>query len=1093
MAAFLRTTAVGAPNSTAVASSTIVVPSDAVAGDYARIVVASTASAATLTTPTGWSVLAGPTLQASNFVMYILGKQLVAADVDTGSGVGATVTLAFTGGTGRITSQMNVYGGVSATGITVSTAVIESSADTSTVLPTIASVAAGAAFDVAFIGRVSSGVAPDLTLPAGYSQGTNARHETTSGSSNLSSEGIYKIASSGGAYGGESATTSGGLSVAYAIAIPASGGSPAAPVAGFTATPTTGTAPLTVQFTDQSTNTPTSWAWDFGDSTSSTTQNPSKTYTTAGTYTVTLTATNATGSDSEIKTGYITVGSAAIPDTPTLLARANKVTPTGAFTTEWAQASPVADTTFDLRSAEFQGFFWADAIFGFGTYSNGSGGTTATPHELNRTPINIGESGRTTRGAIIGGKIIGDQPTTLTWNSMKHGSHIQQALDSGQTGSEAWALIVNNQNQDGDPRIKVAEGSWAVVDGLRAYNTHDGLGIYSQTDSLADTGSVTVRNLWIRFNHDDAIENDRAYLTLTVEDSLFEDIHCLLSVSGASTPATPDPTKVQTIRNSVIKLKPKPGPYQQPTSVLGHGPIYKDTGNSPPLVMENCIIGAEKFASASQADFPTGPGCSYTNVTVVWLGTGAWPGNVPAGVTVTTDASVLTNAIDRWKGRHGVTDFNTVNMATMIAPLADPPSLPGLIDGVEPEAHGHVPPFCDSNGNLYRVTEEYGAPVEPHNTPKMMKSIDGGMTWAEVDAVNRPSDNDLESGWMIQSGTTLYYIYTDGGFVSFNSFNTSDAPTNPDKWVIKNEKGITGLSGGSQQHASAVRLSDGRFRAFFSDTQAAGPNRQLAFITRAAAGGWSAKTRMTVDTDNHAGAVACVGASDKTHIFYHNYGGKQVLYRTLTSADVLSTAVRADTTGTNTTARNYNAVSNPVYYNASGTEVVTALFASASGLRAITVTGGVVGAEQVVDSTGVLVSPANTDGNTGNDGPVCHLSVNGTTLYAIWADTNGDLYWSKRDHGGAWTARAMLWDAPSGRTANWTYGNVYTRAGKTVLGYTYDDGPHPDNDSNIYYNEMTLAASAVTGLVYDVWNGSALIRRRIDRWSGTQLVQILSE
>ena len=83
-----------------------------------------------------------------------------------------------------------------------------------------------------------------------------------------------------------------------------------APVADFSANVTRGVAPLAVEFTDVSTNTPTSWAWDFDNdgSVDSTEQNPSYTYSTAGTYTVNLTATNSAGSDSEIKTGYITVG-----------------------------------------------------------------------------------------------------------------------------------------------------------------------------------------------------------------------------------------------------------------------------------------------------------------------------------------------------------------------------------------------------------------------------------------------------------------------------------------------------------------------------------------------------------------------------------------------------------------------------------------------------------------------------------------------------------------------------------------------------------------------------------------------------------------
>ncbi len=87
------------------------------------------------------------------------------------------------------------------------------------------------------------------------------------------------------------------------------GGSGTVPVANFTGTPTTGNATLIVTFTDSSTNTPTSWNWSFGDATYSTTQNPSHTYTTAGTYTISLNATNAFGTNTKTLTGYITVSS----------------------------------------------------------------------------------------------------------------------------------------------------------------------------------------------------------------------------------------------------------------------------------------------------------------------------------------------------------------------------------------------------------------------------------------------------------------------------------------------------------------------------------------------------------------------------------------------------------------------------------------------------------------------------------------------------------------------------------------------------------------------------------------------------------------
>ncbi|MBN4061813.1 PKD domain-containing protein [Bacteroidales bacterium AH-315-I05] len=63
----------------------------------------------------------------------------------------------------------------------------------------------------------------------------------------------------------------------------------------------------TVNFTDLSQNNPVSWSWDFGDGNTSTQQNPTHTYQNNGVYTVTLIATNAGGSDTEVKTNYITV------------------------------------------------------------------------------------------------------------------------------------------------------------------------------------------------------------------------------------------------------------------------------------------------------------------------------------------------------------------------------------------------------------------------------------------------------------------------------------------------------------------------------------------------------------------------------------------------------------------------------------------------------------------------------------------------------------------------------------------------------------------------------------------------------------------
>ena len=81
------------------------------------------------------------------------------------------------------------------------------------------------------------------------------------------------------------------------------------PVANFIGSPTTVLQGNTVQFTDQSTFEPVSWSWIFpgGTPTASTSQNPVVTYNTIGTYSVTLTVTNAAGSNTLTRQDYIQV------------------------------------------------------------------------------------------------------------------------------------------------------------------------------------------------------------------------------------------------------------------------------------------------------------------------------------------------------------------------------------------------------------------------------------------------------------------------------------------------------------------------------------------------------------------------------------------------------------------------------------------------------------------------------------------------------------------------------------------------------------------------------------------------------------------
>src|SRR5262249_34495807 len=82
------------------------------------------------------------------------------------------------------------------------------------------------------------------------------------------------------------------------------------PVAGFGAAPTSGVAPLSVQFSDTSSGKITTRLWSFGDGTTSSATSPSHVYTSPGTYGVSLSVSGPGGSDLAQKDGLVSV---AIP------------------------------------------------------------------------------------------------------------------------------------------------------------------------------------------------------------------------------------------------------------------------------------------------------------------------------------------------------------------------------------------------------------------------------------------------------------------------------------------------------------------------------------------------------------------------------------------------------------------------------------------------------------------------------------------------------------------------------------------------------------------------------------------------------------
>ena len=126
------------------------------------------------------------------------------------------------------------------------------------------------------------------------------------------------------------------------------------PAAAFMGTPTVGASPLVVDFTDQSTmGVATAWQWSFGDGASSSLQHPQHTYTVAGSYNVSLMASNAYGSDSLVKPAYVQIGAG-----PAIVSNFEGTPLTG--------AAPLQVTFTDLSIGNATSWYWQ---FGDGTTS----------------------------------------------------------------------------------------------------------------------------------------------------------------------------------------------------------------------------------------------------------------------------------------------------------------------------------------------------------------------------------------------------------------------------------------------------------------------------------------------------------------------------------------------------------------------------------------------------------------------------------------------------------------------------------------------------------------------------------------------------
>lgn len=303
---------------TGTAAMTVSQPAGAADGDLMIMVYQGTSTITAVSTLSGWTLLVPyATVGTRNYCIQARVRQ--AGDpasftfTYTGSGARSVVLASFRGSKTVADLVVGAVTKRAASAATCTAASVTAPANSMTLV--VSGEATTAAESVGFIPTITNSFTHWYTLEQ-------------NGSSNIETVSLFTKDTSG---------TTGDATITYPnasangfgvqIALPSAVAAPVTPVASFTASPTTITAGQQVQFTDTSTNVPTSWSWNFGAGgpSSVTTQSPLVTFPTAGTYAVALTATNSAGSNTS-PTTTITVNPAVAAPVASFTTSATTIT-----------------------------------------------------------------------------------------------------------------------------------------------------------------------------------------------------------------------------------------------------------------------------------------------------------------------------------------------------------------------------------------------------------------------------------------------------------------------------------------------------------------------------------------------------------------------------------------------------------------------------------------------------------------------------------------------------------------------------------------------------------------------------------------------
>ena len=284
------------------------------------------------------------------------------------------------------------------------------------------------------------------------------------------------------------------------------------------------------------------------------------------------------------------------------------------------EVAPPDGHTFDLRATTF------------------AGNQDSTSPDYNPTPVNLGTDTLPDAMCILGGHITGTHDRDLDWMYLK-----------------------KNPGNGDRPAMRV--GGNVTIDGLRVDNMMNGIRPFSD--------GMTLRNAYFDHIRDDCVANDSLH-AMRIEDSLFDGCYTAFSArpekSSPLWDAGPDPS-VTEIDRVLVRLKPMAGGHNLNPDVSSYDHLFKWSNVAGPAVVRDSIIMVEQNGVNNHIGWPSN--VTAHNVTIVWAGTGDYPGDVPPGATLTRDTTIWHDARTDWLTRHGCTDVHTCNPDQPTNPTTD--------------------------------------------------------------------------------------------------------------------------------------------------------------------------------------------------------------------------------------------------------------------------------------------------------------------------------------------------------------------------------------------------------------------------------------